>query len=72
MNGAAGLRREIRGSGKMPTETRHKGNTEGAQECHLLDLSNLLWGSEDTCSLKKDGEKLPEAGGWVVCPQRHT
>lgn len=58
--------------GKKPA-VRRQWEACGVQRgCHLLDFRNLLWGSEDTCSLKKDGEQLPEAGGWVVCPQRHT
>ena len=45
---------------------------KGAEGWYLLDLSNLLWGSENTCSPKKDGEQLSEAEGWVVCSQWQT
>ena len=45
---------------------------EGAEGWYLLDLSNLLRGSENTCSLKKEGEQLSEAGGRVVCSQWQT
>lgn len=45
---------------------------EGAEDWCLLDLGNLLWGSEDTSSLKKGGEQTPEAGGRLVCPQHQT
>lgn len=45
---------------------------KGADGWYLLDLSNLLRGSENTCSPKKDGEQLSEAEGWVVCSQWQT
>lgn len=55
--------------GKWPAGNRKR---EGAEDWCLLDLSNLLGGSEDTSSLKKGGEQMPQAGGRVVCLQHQT
>lgn len=57
--------------GKKPAGNRLRQH-EGAEDGCLLDLSNLLWGREDTFPLKKGGEQMPEAGGRVVCPQHQT
>jgi hypothetical protein len=57
--------------GEEPAERGRQGSTPH-KGCHLLDLSNLLWGSEDTWSLKKGREQLSEEDGWVIGPQGQT
>lgn len=57
---------------EKPVEREEDKGARGAKCRDLLDLSNLLWRSEDTRSLKKGREQLPEAEGWVVGPQGQT